>query len=88
MKIKTHTSAPIQAGEITLQPMSQSIHWVGKTWGFVWNRPIAIRVEEGETVYQLPIRDHTRIALILLWGLAAVFGLISMVSQPIKKEQQ
>jgi len=85
IKVKTHTSTPIQAGEITLQPISQSIHWIGKSFGFVWNRPIAVRVEDEQAVYQLPIRDLTRLIQVLLWGLTAIFGLI-LVSSMLKKE--
>ena len=88
IKIKTHMSAPIQAGEITLHPISQSIHWIGKSFGFVWSRPSAIRVEDGQSAYQLPIRDLTRTYLILLWGMTAVFGLIFLSSKPDKRSKK
>ena len=82
IKIKTHTSTLIQTREFTIQPISQSIHWLGKWGGVIWNRPYAVRVNDGQSIRQLPIRDKTRI-----WGLTAVFGLIFFSSKP-KKEQR
>ena len=82
IKLKTHMSTPIKAGEITLQPMSQSVQWIEKRFGVVWNRPVAIRVEHGDSTTQLPIRDMTRVYLILLWGLTAIFSLVFLSTKP------
>ena len=88
IKIKTHMSAPIDAGEITLQPISQSVHWIEKRFGLVWNRPYAIRVEHGQSTYQLPIRDMTRVYLILLWGLTAIFSLVFLSAKPNRRSKK
>ena len=87
LKINTHRYTPIQAGEITVQPISQSVHWAGKWFGFVWNRPVAVRVEDGQASYQLPVRDLTRVALIILWGLTAVFS-FAILSPKSKKRSK
>jgi len=87
LKINTHRTTPIQAGEITVQPISQSVHWAGKWFGFVWNRPVAVQVDDGQASYQLPVRDLTRTALIILWGLTTVFSL-AMLSPKSKKRSK
>ena len=84
IKIKTHMSTPLDAGEISIQPVSQSISWIEKTFGVVWNRPYAVRVEHGQSTHELPIRDMTRVYLILLWGLTTIFSLIFLSSKPEK----
>lgn len=88
IKIKTHTSTPTQAGEITLQPVSQSTSWIGQTFGFVWNRPVAVRVGDGQHEYQVPIRDFTRTTLVLLWGLTAAFSLVILFFRPAKRSKK
>lgn len=78
IKIQTKTGSAAKAGEYTLQPISQSVSWIGRQAGAVWNRPLAIRVERGGAVQEIPIRDVTRIALGVLWGLTALFGLYTI----------
>lgn len=86
IKIKTHIAFPIQVNEINLQPISQSVAWIGKHAGAVWNRPVAVRVADGMQTYELPIRDRTRLYLILIWGVTALFTMSLLSSKP-KKEQ-
>lgn len=79
INIQTKTSQPIPTGEdsqITL--VSQSVSWIDKTWGVVWNRPTAVRVEMDGTAQVVPILDITRIALVVLWGLTVGFGLLAI----------
>jgi len=60
IEIQTQGGEPVVTNTVTVQPVSQAVSWIGKTWGFVWNRPYAVRVEQGETTYQIPIRDYTQ----------------------------
>lgn len=80
LSIQTHTGTPIEVDGITIQPISQSIAWIGRIWGMVWNRPYAIRVDDGEHTTQIPIVDLTRIALVFLWTLTGLFSLLSIRS--------
>lgn len=80
LDIQTKTGKAVQAGDYTLEPVSQSISWIGKQAGAVWNRPYAIRVERRGVVQEVPIRDVTRIALVLLWGLTALFSIFTLKS--------
>lgn len=79
IKIQTKTSQPIQAGEDTrITLVSQSASRIDETWGAVWNRPIAVRVEKDGVTQVIPIVDVTRIALVVLWGLTAGFSFLAI----------
>jgi len=81
LSIQTRTGTTIEKEGLTLQPVTQSVLWLGQRFGFVWNRPYAIRVDDGETTAQVPIVDLTRIAIIILWGLTALFSLMAVRNQ-------
>ncbi|MFN2144328.1 MAG: hypothetical protein ACK2T7_03200 [Anaerolineales bacterium] len=85
IQIKTKTSEPIQSGgETRIRLVSQSITWIEKTWGLVWNRPVSVQVETDAGTQVIPIVDVTRIALVALWGLTAGMVLM-MVGKPFKR---
>lgn len=88
-KIKTQTrqGAPISVDSITIKPVSLSVSWIGKQFGFVWNRPYAVKVEDGSTSYQLPIRDYTQIGMAVLWGLTAAFILMAVRKSTNKRRK-
>lgn len=50
----------------TVTPVSQALRVSTPLGGFVWNRPVAVLVTEGEVVTRQPIADVTRYAL---WGM-------------------
>lgn len=77
INLHTHSGTPATIGEVIVQPVSQSVSWIGRHFGFVWNRPYAVKVEQGGNVYQLPIRDYTQIVQAVLWGLTALFVVIT-----------
>lgn len=78
INLHTHSGTPTTIGEVTIQPVSQSVSWIGRHFGFVWNRPYAVKVEQGGTVYRLPIRDYTQIVQAVLWGLTALFVVVTV----------
>jgi hypothetical protein len=59
---------PVTAGEITVTPHSQALIVRWKQGGFVWNRPVAVVVEQSGQTQRIPILDLTRI---LQWSLLA-----------------
>ena len=54
--------APLQIGEYTIRPVARAaaIHW--PNGGFIWNRPVALEVQQGDQTERFPIPDITR------WG--------------------
>jgi len=84
IRTQTRHGAPISVDSITIKPVAQSVSWIGRHFGFVWNRPYAVRVEQGGQSYQIPIRDYTQIGMAVLWGLTAAF--IVMAVRKSKKQ--
>ena len=81
---------PIQSGSIKLRPVSRVLQITPPGWnaGIIWNRPVAIQIEneQGE-IQELPIQDATRQALMLFaaFGLAFAF-LTSLVRRGKSKK--
>ncbi|MBN2045738.1 MAG: hypothetical protein JW757_12000 [Anaerolineales bacterium] len=78
IQIHTHTGKPIELGKFTIQPISQAVAWINRSWGFVWNRPYALKVEHDGHTRHIPIRDVTQIAFVVMWGLTVVFSLMTL----------
>jgi hypothetical protein len=85
---QTSPGEPVRHGDITVTPLAQAITvrlpsaWGGA--GFVWNRPVAILIEEYGQTRRLPIIDVTRFAqLALLAALVTVAALARL--RPGKK---
>ena len=78
--IQIHNVAgePITLESITIQPVSQAVSWINRTWGFVWNRPYALNIEQDGQTRRIPIRDITQIAYLALWGLTVLFTLMTL----------
>lgn len=54
--------APVQVGAYTVTPIARAaaIRWL--YGGFIWNRPVAVEVQQGDQTERIPIPDVTR------WG--------------------
>lgn len=68
---------PIQIGDLRLTPYSQV---VGVRWpwgGWVWQRPTAVLLEQGEMVRYEPIVDVTRLITVALVGLMILVTLFT-----------
>jgi hypothetical protein len=67
---------PITTWSKQITPIGRVFQFNWPNGAFVWQRPVAIEVRQGDTVQHLPIRDHTLRAtiLIILTGLAITVG--------------
>jgi hypothetical protein len=65
---------PIQLEEYTVTPVSQSLIVQIPHFHFSWNRPVAVKVDDGRTSTRIRILDWTRVIQLgsALLGLAAV----------------
>jgi hypothetical protein len=82
--LETHSGEPVTVGDIRLTPQSQAltIRWPTIRWpfgGFVWNRPVAVLVEEGDESERIPIVDVTLVAQVALLALGAAFALTTLI---------
>lgn len=66
---KTSEGQPVRHSRSLITPISRILKVRMLYWGFVWNRPVAIRVDDGESAVELPIIDVTLLAQI---GLPAI----------------
>lgn len=85
INLHTRNGTPTTVGDITIQPVSQSASWIGRRFGFVWNRPYAVKIEQDDTVYQMPIRDYSQVVQVVLWGLTALFVLVTISKSNSKR---
>jgi hypothetical protein len=70
----------IHANGVKITPQSETIGIDFPLGGLVWNRPVAVFVEqEGET-RRIPIVDITRMTVLLLWGLTFVFSVFQIAA--------
>ena len=66
---------PIDAHGVRVTPRSQVLEVHAGPATFVWQRPVAVRVERDGQVTQTPIVDVTRIAQIALLALVVLAAL-------------
>ncbi len=74
---ETKEGPAITAHGRTVTPVAQALRLQTPFGGLVWNRPVAVLVDEGGTVTRQPIVDVTRIAL---WALAGGAALALMIN--------
>jgi hypothetical protein len=55
---------PIEIGEYTIRPVANAAALQWPFGGLVWNRPVAIEVQQGDQIERIPIPDGTRLAQI------------------------
>lgn len=71
---------PVQYGGQVLTPISQALMVRLPFGGYVWNRPVAIEIDDGVAIEKIPIVDVTLMARIGLFGIGIAAGLIAIVT--------
>ena len=79
IQLQTNTGEKITAGNLSLTPQSKALTIRLPFGGFVWNRPVAVLVEENGQTRRIPIVDATRMAQVGVLALALVSVIISAV---------
>jgi hypothetical protein len=79
VQYQLETGSPTTVGQTTLTPQSQvlSVRWPNGGW--VWNRPVAVLVEQDGESERLPIIDVTRMAQIGLIAFAFFFAVLTLL---------
>jgi len=86
-ELKTETGNPLFVGDCKLTPQSQALIIGGSSGGMVWNRPVAVVVEQDGTVQKLPIIDITRLIQIGLLCTGLLCSILGMISLFKRKEK-
>ncbi len=73
---RTTQGDPHEVNGALITPVTQALVIRTPVWGFVWNRPVAVLVEQDGETRRLPIVDPTRVALIAI-GAGVAAGLIA-----------
>jgi hypothetical protein len=79
---------PTAVDDATLTPQSRvlSVRWPNGGW--VWNRPVAVVVEQDGRTERLPIVDVTRIAQLTLYGISLLFALLALAATLGRRRKQ
>ncbi len=79
---------PVTVGDVSVTPQSQALTVRLPFGGFVWNRPVAVWVERGEShpVERIPVVDVTRVIQLGLLGFSLVFSMAMMAKFAQRKE--
>jgi hypothetical protein len=86
VQFTTSQGAPIQVGDRVITPQSQALKIRFSRWGFVWNRPVAVLIEQEGNVQRVPVVDITRW---ILWGISGgvlMFWIYLLINKNRKQE--
>ena len=83
---ETTTGEAVSVGDFTVKPQAQAVSVRWPNGGFVWNRPVAVLVQQGDQETRLPILDVTRLAQIGLFGLSVIFTTIFLMLSMKRKK--
>lgn len=78
IELKTETGNPLYVGDCKLTPQSQALIIGGSSGGMVWNRPVALLVEQDGELKRFPILDLTRIIQLGLICSGLIFSIFSL----------
>lgn len=77
---KISEGRPFRRGRLVVTPISRVLAVRLPYWGFVWNRPVAIRLEEDGSTTQLPIVDVTQVAQIALFSVGLAAAIVAFLA--------
>jgi hypothetical protein len=81
LRWETTTGDAIAVGGLTIRPQSRALIVRWRNGGLVWNRPVAVLVDQDGQTRRLPVRDPTRVVQIGLLGLGLVCFLVPLLSR-------
>ena len=79
---QTISGKPVTAGDLTVTPQSWTLIIRSPYGCWVWNRPVAVQVEQANrpsaSPARIPIVDVTRLAQLGFLGLSLIFSIITL----------
>jgi uncharacterized spore protein YtfJ len=88
LQVQTVSGQKVAVESLTVTPQSQVLIVRLPIGACVWNRPIAILVEQNGTAQRLPVVDITRILQLGLLGFSLVLSIVSLVKFSQRKERR
>jgi len=79
MQWRTRSGDRVTADGVTVTPQAQALTVRWPNGGLVWNRPVAVLVQQGEQTERVPIVDVTLVVQWILFGFSLVFSVIILL---------
>jgi hypothetical protein len=86
-ELQTRWGEPLTAGAMTVTTQSQALTVRWPRGGFVWNRPLAVLVEQEDDVERIPVVDITLWSQVVLFGLGVIFSIATLVLIATKRRK-
>ena len=85
---QTVSGNPMTVSNVSVTPQSQALILRWPFGGFVWNRPVAVLVEQNEPhrVERIPVVDVTRIVQLGLLGFSLIFSM-AMIAKSVRRKE-
>jgi hypothetical protein len=84
---QTKTGEPVTAAGRTITPQSQALVIHFPFGGFVWNRPTAVLLQQGDQTEQIPIVDITRLVqLAMLMATVSLTLILWFTNRSVKRD--
>lgn len=83
---RTETGQPVTVGAVTVTPVARGVVARLPVGAVVWNRPVAVLIEQDGRSRRVPLLDITRIAQAGLLGLGLLAVLVGVVATARRKE--
>lgn len=81
---ETQSSTPIQVDNMTITPQTKLLRVQVPHFGFVWNRPSGVLIEENGRIEYHPIVDVTRTAVFAIAGITILFNLLFFFGRALR----
>ena len=88
LRIQQFQAQPYQIQDIKIIPQSRAFIWKGKHWGFVWNQPTAVVVEQQGERKTIPIFDSTLMLQIVLWTISILAWVVFLKTSSQKRGKE
>ena len=81
VQLKWSEGAPIEFGNTIVTPINQALIVRLPYWRFVWNRPAAVRVDDGRSISRLRIVDVTLLAQVILLAVSLAASIVALTAR-------
>lgn len=86
-ELETRCGEPVTIGDVKVTPQSQALTIWWPRGGFVWNRPLAVLVKQGDDVVRAPVVDITLWSQAVLFGLSVIFSIATLILIAIERRK-
>jgi hypothetical protein len=87
VQLQTVLGEPITVGGVTVTPQSQALSFRWPNGGIVWNRPIAVLVDQDGETERLRIVDVTRVIQLGVIGLSFVLAIFAFTRSTRRRRE-